>query len=97
MSIFRLIVTVSFYACSRLRKMGKTLAKITNQMALNCETYRKFWVSWKDSLIRSGKGHIVGEKLLVEYKDPVVRHIRSIKLTTGWGQVGDWRFKEKCS
>ena len=65
---------------------------IQDQKVFSCYEYGKFWVSWKDGLISSGRGDVVGKKLLVKYRDLFVREIIRVKVASRWSEAGGWWF-----
>ena len=56
-------------------------------------------MSWKDDVIRLGKGSLIGHHILATGSLDESIPIRYIGLSTGWGAEGDWFVEEdngKC-
>ena len=61
---------------------------------VSCTEFRDFWVSWTDNHIKSGKGLVVGQDILVAYDDSnsPTYGVNFIGISTGWGASGIWLF-----
>lgn len=64
---------------------------------LKGDEFQSFWVSWKDGLIMAGFGHMIGEEILVQYRDPDLPMVNTVSLMTGWGSTGHWQVKRGAS
>ena len=54
-------------------------------------TYRHFWASAANGIIRLGRGNVVGLNVLLQWQDPnAILDLRWVAVSTGWGSPGDW-------
>ena len=62
---------------------------------VSCTAFRDFWVSWTDNYVKSGKGNVVGQDILVEYDDSVSKayEVNFVGISTGFGHSGTWIFE----
>ena len=53
---------------------------------------QKFWISWKDNMLKIGRDHTLQEKLLMELNISEYNYnIKNILVSTGWGSSGSWK------
>tara|TARA_B100000902_G_scaffold106653_1_gene108509 strand:+ start:584 stop:5302 length:4719 start_codon:yes stop_codon:yes gene_type:complete len=53
---------------------------------------QKFWISWKDNMLKVGREHTLDEKLLLELNvNEYNYNIKNILVSTGWGSSGAWK------
>ena len=71
---------------------NKNAALNNESNIVNCTEFRDFWVSWTDNHIKSGKGLVVGQDILVSYDDShsPKYEVNFIGISTGWGAPGTW-------
>ena len=70
----------------------KTVDSNDESNIVSCTEFRDFWVSWTDNHIKSGKGLVVGQDILVAYDDShsPTYEVNFIGISTGWGAPGTW-------
>lgn len=66
---------------------------IASENILNCDEYRDFWVSWRDDMVRVGKGRVVGEDEVLKHEgssDLKSHSVHAVSLGTSEGADGHW-------
>lgn len=59
----------------------------------SCQTYRTFWISWANGVIKVGRESLVGHNMFMSWRDPTPHPVNYIAFATGWGAVGKWKFE----
>ena len=52
-----------------------------------------FWAEAINGLVRLGKGHIIGQNVVMQWRDVEYIIPNSIGFMTGWGASGEWKIK----
>lgn len=61
--------------------MGPSLVESNTTGALNSTSFRQFWISWSDGVIRCGSGHAIGKDVLVEFNDTTPSDVNYVSLS----------------
>lgn len=69
---------------------GDILAEASTVGILDRNNINIFWISWLDGIIKLGSGSVVGNGLIVEYRDPSPYKVNSVAMTTSSGYTGTW-------
>jgi len=51
---------------------------------------REFWASAKNGLVQLGRGHKIGEQVVMSWQDPNPHEAMYVGVMTGWGATGVW-------
>ena len=70
----------------------KTVDSNDESNIVSCTEFRDFWVSWTDNHIKSGKGLVVGQDILLAYDDShsPACEVNFIGIITDFGLSGTW-------
>ena len=64
--------------------VGPTEVKATAQIsALDCSTYKEFWISWDKGHIKCGHGATVDQNQFLYWADPYPHDVNSLSLASG--------------
>uniref|UniRef100_A0A3P8N6D0 Kazal-like domain-containing protein n=1 Tax=Astatotilapia calliptera TaxID=8154 RepID=A0A3P8N6D0_ASTCA len=70
-------------------KMGEPLVSVPTPGILSWDEFRSFWISWKGGVVQVGHGlHPTNESV-------ILRWVRHIGFSTGWGSVGEFKIWRK--
>ena len=61
---------------------------------LNNKQRRKFWISWRNGIIKVGRGEVYDDDVFMKWQDPDFHDVNGIAFYTGWGASGIWRIVE---
>ena len=61
---------------------------------LDCQEFKKFWLSWEEGLIRLGHGLATGVDSIIQWQDPNPYIIKGVAISTGYGATGKWDFSQ---
>ncbi|CAH1794507.1 unnamed protein product [Owenia fusiformis] len=75
----------------RDRKMGELKTQAATPNILNCDEFRKFWISWKGGLIQVGTGSLYGINRIMSWQDPAPHLVNAVSVATGFGHEAIWR------
>jgi hypothetical protein len=67
---------------------------VTTPDILDCNSFQKFWVTWKDGIIQVGRGLVPERQPIIVWQDPNPYTIRGIAISTGFGTSGSWEFSQ---
>ncbi|CAH1798441.1 unnamed protein product [Owenia fusiformis] len=57
---------------------------------LNCTEMMPFWVSWMNGDVQVGKGHAIGQNIILAWQDPTSHVVNALNFVTGFGASGTW-------
>ena len=57
---------------------------------LDSSTFKYFWLSWFNDIIKLGHGFIIGQDIIIEKSFPST-DVKYLALFNGWGFSGDWK------
>eukprot|EP01051_Picozoa_sp_SAG22_P012321 SAG22_NODE_1270_length_4942_cov_72.777623_1_plen_466_part_10 len=75
----------------RESKQGDNRVTAGTAGLLSDDEPRPFWASAVDGLVRVGQGHVIGQRVLMQWQDPDHHVAMHVGLMTGWGSHGRWR------
>lgn len=64
---------------------------------LDCNSLRRFWVSWDDDTIRVGSGYKHDGHVYVEYNDPQFIPVNYLSVSSGFGSQAEWEIQHTQS
>ena len=60
---------------------------------LDCDSFRPFWVGWRNATIDVGRGNVPYQDSIMAYEDASPYSVGHVGLSTGKGAVGTWDIK----
>lgn len=74
-----------------------TKANLTTVDVVNCDSFKRFWVSWANGLIKLGQGQLQENTLLFwSNEKPFTVRALSLKTSVGSGAVAEWQFSARA-
>lgn len=74
----------------REANQGHNRVQASTRNILNRDQFVDFWADAKNGHVRFGRGHVVGEEIVMQWQDPNPHTATKIGLMTGWGATGVW-------
>eukprot|EP01052_Picozoa_sp_SAG31_P028546 SAG31_NODE_2765_length_5123_cov_4.714541_2_plen_970_part_00 len=75
----------------RESNQGANRVEIESVGLLSGDEHRAFWASAVDGLVQVGQGHLIGQRVLMQWQDPQHHVAMFVGLMTGFGSSGRWR------
>ena len=64
--------------------------KVPTPNILDARSYRDFWISWDQNMVKVGKGLAVGQRMIMKKSNLSNLNIRHIRIWNGYGSGGVW-------
>ncbi|XP_033724547.1 C3 and PZP-like alpha-2-macroglobulin domain-containing protein 8 [Pecten maximus] len=74
----------------RIRKSYHEIVHEENN-TVDCNVYKKFWISWRNNVISAGHGNSSNNAMLFSSTDEQPNQIRYVGISTGYGASGQWK------
>lgn len=69
---------------------------VVNGTLLDCNFYTKLWFSWKQGLIKVGRGDVLHLDIVISWQDMSPFEVRGIGFGTRYGSTGEWILPFEC-
>ena len=64
--------------------------RIATPNILDAGSYRDFWVSWDQHVVKVGRGLAVGQQMFLEESYPSTLNVKHLGIWNGYGSGGAW-------
>ena len=73
---------------------GPNQSELRTTGILVCDTEMHFWMSWERDFIEVGRGSVVKDQKIIDWKPTKPHAVSSVSITTDFSQKGIWRFNQ---